>query len=79
MAELQGTVVSTKMIKTVVVKVERKFRHAKYSKVIIRHKKYKAHNELDGVKMGDVVMIEESKPVSKDTKFVVVKKLEKKA
>lgn len=79
MAELQGTVVSTKMVKTVVVKVERKFRHAKYSKVIIRHKKYKAHNELDGVKMGDSVLIEESKPISKDTKFVVVKKLEKKA
>lgn len=77
--QLQGTVVSTKMVKTVVVSVERKFRHAKYSKVIIRHKKYKAHNEVAGVKMGDMVSIEETRPVSKDTKFVVVKKLGKKA
>lgn len=79
MAELQGTVVSTKMNKTVVVSVERKFRHAKYSKVIIRHKKYKAHNEVTGIKTGDVVTIKETRPVSKDTKFAVVKKLEKKA
>jgi small subunit ribosomal protein S17 len=79
MAELQGTVVSTKMNKTVVVSVERRFRHAKYAKVIVRHKKYKAHNEVSGIKMGDMVAIEQCRPVSKDTKFSVVKKLGKQA
>lgn len=67
------------MNKTIVVSVERKFRHAKYHKVIIRHKKYKAHNEIAGIKLGDMVAMEQCRPVSKDTKFLVVKKLEVKA
>ena len=69
--QLEGIVISTKMNKTVVVKVERKFRHAKYHKVIIRHKKYKAHNENSKIKEGDRVTIEESRPLSKDIKFTV--------
>ncbi len=73
---LIGKVVSMKMIKTVVVMVERKFRHSVYHKVIVRHKKYKAHNELDLV-LGDMVKIEETKPISKDKHFIVIEKLKK--
>lgn len=77
--KLNGKVVSTKMISTIVVSVERKFRHATYHKVIIRHKKYKAHNEVKGIKEGDYVSIQETKPISKDKKFIVVEKLSQKA
>lgn len=73
--KLIGKVVSNKMIKTVVVKVERRFSHPKYKKVIKRHKKYKAHNEQFNLKIGDKVLIEESRPISKDKRFIVVKKL----
>ncbi len=69
-----GNVVSKKMNKTVVVQTERKFRHAKYSKIIIKHKKYKAHNEVDGIKVNDIVTISETKPYSKDVFFRVVSK-----
>jgi len=72
---LIGKVVSTKMTKTVVVLVERKFRHAVYHKVIIRHKKFKAHNEKLSLQMGDVVKIEETKPISKDKHFKVIEKI----
>lgn len=73
--KLVGEVVSIKMEKTVVVKVERRFAHPKYKKVIKRHKKYKAHNEQFNLKIGDKVLIEEFRPISKDKRFVVVKKL----
>ncbi|MEK7110172.1 MAG: 30S ribosomal protein S17 [Patescibacteria group bacterium] len=69
---LIGKIVSTKMTKTVVVLVERKFRHAVYHKVIVRHKKFKAHNEGLDLKLGDVVKIEETKPISKDKHFKVI-------
>lgn len=72
---LTGKVVSMKMIKTVVVIVERKFRHPVYHKVIVRHKKYKAHNEKLDLKLGDIVKIEETKPISKDKHFIVIEKL----
>lgn len=75
---LIGEVVSTKMQKTVVVLIERKFRHPFYRKVIIRHKKYKAHNENLELAVGDVVKIEETRPISKDKHFKVVEKLTKK-
>jgi small subunit ribosomal protein S17 len=74
---LEGKVVSNKMTKTVVVSVERKTRHPIYQKVIIRHKKYKAHNENLNLEIGDVVEIEETKPISKDKHFRVIKKLTK--
>jgi small subunit ribosomal protein S17 len=74
---LIGKVVSTKMTKTVVVLVERKFRHAVYHKVIIRHKKFKAHNEKLNLQLGDVVKIQETKPISKDKHFMVIEKLKK--
>lgn len=72
---LIGEVVSTKMQKTVVVLVVRKFRHPLYRKVIIRHKKYKAHNENLGLVVGDKVKIEETRPISKDKHFKVIEKI----
>ena len=73
---LVGQVNSTKMQKTVVVKVERKFRHPLYRKIIIRHKKYKAHNEKLELVIGDKVKIEETRPISKDKHFNVIEKLD---
>ncbi len=68
-------VVSTKMQKTVVIMVERKFKHEFYKKIIIRHKKYKAHNESFELAAGDRVKIQETKPISKDKHFTVVEKI----
>jgi len=74
---LTGKVVSTKMQKTVVVKVERKFRHPLYEKVVTYYKNYKAHNEDFDLKKGDVVKIIETRPISKDKHFKVIEKLSK--
>lgn len=74
---LTGTIVSDKMQKTVVVSVERKFRHAKYGKVIIKHKRYKAHVEEPGYVVGDLVEMQETRPASADKRFTVIKKLAK--
>lgn len=70
---LIGKVISNKMQKTLVVEVERKFRHSFYKKVITKHKKYKVHNEIEGINVGDVVLIEETRPISKDKHFIVIK------
>lgn len=70
--QLIGTVVSDKMEKTVVVEVETRRRHPVYHKVIKRGKKFKAHDEK-GVKVGDTVKIEETRPLSKDKTWKVVK------
>ncbi|MBW7960325.1 30S ribosomal protein S17 [Patescibacteria group bacterium] len=72
---LIGKVVSTKMNKTVVIVVERKLIHPRYRKVITVHKKYKAHNERQVLNTGDRVKIEETRPISKDKRFIVVEKL----
>jgi len=61
-----GIVVSDKMDKTVVVKVDRMVKHPVYSKYIRRTEKYKAHDELNTCKTGDRVVIVESRPLSKD-------------
>lgn len=61
----KGTVVSNKMEKTVVVKVERTFRHPRYEKVITRAKKYYAHNDSKVLNVGDEVTIVETRPLSK--------------
>ncbi|MDH7476454.1 MAG: 30S ribosomal protein S17 [Microgenomates group bacterium] len=73
--KLTGIVISTKMQKTVVVRTERKFRHPLYKKVITIHKKYKAHNENLDLKNGDKVVIEETRPLSKEKYFKVIKKI----
>jgi small subunit ribosomal protein S17 len=69
---LQGVVVSDKSEKTVVVKVERRFAHPQLQKTVRRSKKYKAHDETNQFKTGDVVSIEESAPISKDKRWVVL-------
>ncbi len=62
---LQGVVVSDKTAKTVVVRVDRRFTHPIYKKTIRRSKNYHAHDENNEFKPGDMVWIEESKPISK--------------
>jgi small subunit ribosomal protein S17 len=69
---LQGTVVSDKNDKTVVVKVERRFTHPVMKKTVRSTKKYKAHDEANACKVGDMVYIQESKPISKDKRWVVI-------
>jgi small subunit ribosomal protein S17 len=74
-----GRVVSDKMDKTVVVLVERMVHHAMYKKFIRRRNKFKAHDSQNSCKVGDRVLIEESRPLSKDKRWVVVKILDKAA
>ena len=62
---LQGVVVSDKQDKTVVVKVERRFTHPVMKKTVRRTKNYHAHDENNSAKVGDTVMIQESRPYSK--------------
>ena len=69
---LQGEVVSNKNDKTVVVKVQRRFRHPFYGKVISRSKKYHAHDEKNKFKEGEKVSIIESKPYSKKKTWQVI-------
>jgi small subunit ribosomal protein S17 len=68
---LKGVVVSDKMDKTVVVSVSRFIEHPKYGKRIKKTKKYKAHDENNVKKVGDMVEIEEVRPISKDKHFIV--------
>ncbi|MEA3535138.1 30S ribosomal protein S17 [Rhizobium sp. CC-YZS058] len=69
---LQGTVVSDKNDKTIVVRVERRFAHPLLQKTVRRSKKYKAHDEANQFKVGDVVSIQECAPISKDKRWTVV-------
>ena len=69
---LQGTVVSDKADKTVTVKVERRVMHPMYKKTILRSKKYAAHDETNACKVGDVVRIEECRPMSKSKRWKVM-------
>lgn len=69
---LQGTVVSDKNDKTVVVRVERRFAHPLLKKTVRRSKRYKAHDETNAYKVGDTVLIEETRPISKDKCWTVV-------
>lgn len=68
----KGTVISNKMNKTVVVKVERTYRHPEYNKVITRGKKYYAHDEAGNLQIGDEVQIMETRPLSKLKRWRVV-------
>lgn len=69
---LSGVVVSNKMDKTVVVSVSRFIKHPKYGKFYKVSKKYKAHDEENKYQIGDNVSLKETKPISKDKKFIVV-------
>jgi small subunit ribosomal protein S17 len=74
---LTGTVVSDKMDKTVTVLVERKVKHAVLGKIIRVSKKYHAHDEANEFHQGDVVSIEETRPLSKTKSWRVAKLVEK--
>jgi small subunit ribosomal protein S17 len=67
---LTGVVTSDKMMKTVVVDVSRTYQHPLYKKVVHASSRFKAHNELDA-KVGDIVKIVESRPLSRDKRWVV--------
>ena len=67
-----GRVVSDKMDKTVTVLVERRVKHALYGKVVTKSAKYHAHDETNVFKIGDQVEIEESAPISKNKRWVVI-------
>jgi small subunit ribosomal protein S17 len=69
---LQGTVVSDKQDKTVVVKVERRFTHPLLKKTVRRTKNYHAHDEANAAKVGDQVRIQEAAPISKLKRWVLV-------
>ncbi|MFN2200548.1 MAG: 30S ribosomal protein S17 [Caldilineaceae bacterium] len=75
--QLVGTVTSDKMDKTVVVTVERTTRHPLYGKVVKVYKKYKAHDENNEAKEGDVVRICECRPISKTKTYFVQDILER--
>ena len=70
---LHGVVVSDKQDKTVVVRVERRFTHPAMKKTIRRSKKYHAHDEANTYSVGDVVWIEEHRPLSKLKRWTVVR------
>jgi small subunit ribosomal protein S17 len=70
---LQGVVVSDKNAKTVVVQVERRYTHPLFKKTVRRSKKFHAHDEENTFKVGDIVRIEESAPISKNKRWVVLK------
>ena len=74
---LIGLVVSDKMDKTVTVLVERRVKHPMYDKIIVRSSKYHAHNEGNEAKSGDLVEIQECRPVAKTKAWQVTKLLEK--
>ena len=72
-----GVVVSNKMAKTVVVRVERRIADRKYGKIVTRAERYKAHDESQTSKPGDKVRIVETRPLSKEKRWRVVETIEK--
>lgn len=74
---LTGVVVGDKADKTVSVKVERRFMHPLYGKVVTRSKKYAAHDETNEYKAGDTVEILEVRPISKTKRFAVARLVER--
>ena len=75
----EGVVVSDKMTKTRVVLIERVYRHPRYERVVRRSKKLKAHDETNASKVGDRVLIEEARPLSKEKRWRVRQVLEQSA
>ena len=70
--ERVGEVISNKMTKTIIVRVERRFPHPKYKKVVTGYKKFYAHDEKNDAKVGDRVRIEETRPLSKTKRWRLV-------
>jgi small subunit ribosomal protein S17 len=75
--ERTGEVISDKMDKTIVVRVERRFQHPRFKKVVTSFKKFYAHDEKNEAKVGDVVLITETRPLSKTKSWRLVQVLEK--
>ena len=75
--QLTGRVVSDKMVKTVTVLVERRMKHKLYGKYITRSSKYHAHDEASQCQEGDVVLIEECRPISRTKAWRVIQLVEK--
>jgi small subunit ribosomal protein S17 len=75
----EGVVVSDKMTKTRVVLIERVYRHPRYERVVTRSKKLKAHDEASLSKVGDRVLIEETRPLSKDKRWRIRQVLQRSA
>ncbi len=71
----EGVVVSDKMTKTRVVRIERVFRHPRYQRVITRSKRLKAHDEQNASKVGDRVLIEETRPLSREKRWRILQVL----
>jgi len=72
-----GIVVSDKMDKTIVVKVERQFMHPLYKKIVKKHKKFKAHDEKNESHIGDTVEIIECRPLSKQKRWSLTQIIER--
>jgi small subunit ribosomal protein S17 len=68
----EGVVVSDKMVKTRVVVIERVYRHPRYERVVTRSKRLKAHDESNVSKVGDRVLIEETRPLSKEKRWRIL-------
>ena len=71
----EGVVVSDKMMKTRVVVIERVYRHPRYERVVTRSKRLKAHDETNQSKVGDRVLIEETRPLSKEKRWRILQVL----
>ena len=77
--ERVGAVISANMAKTIVVRVERRYPHAKFKKVVTGYKKFYAHDEKSEAKVGDRVRIEETRPLSKTKRWRLVEVVERAA
>src|SRR5258708_36857077 len=77
--ERVGEVISNKMTKTIVVRVERRFPHPQYKKIVTAYKKFYAHDEKSEARVGDVVRIEETRPLSKTKCWRLVEVVERSA
>lgn len=73
--ETTGKVISNKMNKTIVVAIKNRIAHKKYNKIILKTNKYYAHDENNECEIGDIVKIEETKPISKNKRWKLVKKI----
>lgn len=76
--ERLGEVISNKMAKTIIVRVERRFRHPRFKKVVTHYRKFYAHDEKSEAKLGDRVRIQETRPLSKTKCWRLVEVVERK-
>lgn len=76
--ETVGTVISNKMQKTITVAVKTKIAHKKYNKIIAKTNKYYTHDENNECQIGDIVRIQETRPISKNKRWKLIHKIVKK-